>query len=207
MTKVQKAIRQLISIRKITERHSQPRLAVEFSEPWKSLIATILSSQTRDTVTINICENFLFRKYPSLEKLALSRVSDIERVIKPVNYHKTKARHIIETAKIILEKWKGKIPCEREKLLELPGVGRKVANVYLVHNHNSAAIGVDTHVTQTAHKLGWSKEKNPKKIEEDLEKLFPEKYWNKLNWIIVRFGQIFSKKEKEEIWKELRKIT
>ncbi len=198
----EKAVSQLKAIERLISRHSQPRLAVEWRENWKSLISTILSSQTRDTTTIFYSEK-LYKKYPSLNALSKAKIKDVKKIIKPINYHKTKARHIIETAKILVEK--EKIPNNREELMELPGVGRKVANVYLVHVHNASCIGVDTHLTQTSQKLGWSKEKNPHKIEKDLERLFPKKYWNKINWIVVRFGQIYSKKEKEKILNKIKK--
>ena len=85
--------------------------------------------------------------------------------------------------------------------MELPGVGRKVANVYLVEAHNAPAIGVDTHVERISQKLGWTKNKVPGKIEKDLEKLFPKKYWNSINYIVVSFGQLFgtSRKKEDEI--------
>lgn len=203
MVKTKKAIRQLKKIQDIVERNKQPRLAVEFKEPWKSLIATILSSQTRDTVTINICEKFLFKEYPSLKALSKAKLNQVRKMIKPINYHKTKAKHIIETAKIILKKYKGKIPDNRDKLMELPGVGRKVANVYLVHVHNADCIGIDTHVKFLSQQLSWTTGKNQKSIEKDLERLFPKKYWNSINWILVRFGQIYSNQKKQiEILKE-----
>lgn len=192
----EKAIKQLAKIEKIISKSKQPRLAVEWKENWKSLISTILSSQTRDTTTIKYSE-ILYKKYPTIKSLSKARVSDVKKIIKPINFHKTKAKHITETAKILTNK--RSIPDTRKELMELPGVGRKVANVYLVHAHNAAAIGVDTHVAQTSRKLGWSKNKNPHKIEKDLEILFPKRYWNKINWIIVRFGQMYSKKEKDKI--------
>lgn len=202
-----RAMRQLRSIEKLVSKSKQPRLAVEWSENWKSLIATILSSQTRDTTTVYICENFLFKKYPSLKALSQARTRDVKKTIKPINFHKTKAKHIIETSKIIIGKWKGKIPNSREKLMTLPGVGRKVANVYLVQAHNQACIGVDTHLTFLSQVLGWTKNKTQIKIEKDLEALFPKKYWNSINYILVRFGQIFpSRKKQVEILKENKLI-
>ncbi len=185
---------------KINKQHSQPRLAVEWREKWKSLISTILSSQTKDTTTIKYSE-ILYKKYPNLKSLAKAKKRDVEKIIRPINYHKTKAKHIIETARILVKK--GKIPETREELMELPGVGRKVANVYLVHAHNHACIGVDTHVNFLANALGWTNQNSQEKIEQDLEALFPKRYWNSINWILVRFGQIFpSRKRQIEILRE-----
>ena len=195
------AMRQLKALGKLTEGRDI-RLAAEWDEPWQVLIATILSAQTRDVRTIKICD-VLFRKYDSIEKLARARLSSIEKVIRSINYYKTKARHIRETAKIVSRGGRGSVVGGRigesvEELMRLPGVGRKVANVYLVQVHNAAAIGVDTHVARISQKLGWSKNKDPHKIEKDLMELFPRKYWNSINYIVVRFGQTFGRSGKVE---------
>ncbi len=195
------AMRQLKALGKLTEGRDI-RLAAEWDEPWQVLIATILSAQTRDVRTIKICD-VLFRKYDSIEKLARARLSSIEKVIRSINYYKTKARHIRETAKIVSRGGRGSVVGGRigesvEELMRLPGVGRKVANVYLVQVHNAAAIGVDTHVARISQKLGWSKNKDPHKIEKDLMELFPRKYWNSINYIVVRFGQTFGRGGKVE---------
>jgi endonuclease-3 len=197
------AIRQLKALGKLTE-GEDVRLAAEWDEPWQVLIATILSAQTRDVKTIEICD-VLFGKYSSVEKLARARLSSIEKIIRSINYYKTKARHIRETAKIVSRGGRssvvgGRIGNTVEELMRLPGVGRKVANVYLVQVHGAAAIGVDTHVARISQKLGWSKSKSPHKIERDLEALFPSKYWNSINYIVVRFGQsVRSRKREDEI--------
>ncbi len=195
------AMRQLKALGKLTEGRDI-RLAAEWDEPWQVLIATILSAQTRDVRTIKICD-VLFRKYDSIEKLARARLSSIEKVIRSINYYKTKARHIRETAKIVSRGGRGSVVGGRigesvEELMRLPGVGRKVANVYLVQVHGAAAIGVDTHVARISQKLGWSKNKDPHKIEKDLMELFPRKYWNSINYIVVRFGQTFGRSGKVE---------
>jgi len=137
-----------------------------------------------------------------VEKLAKSQLQSIEKIIRPVNYHKTKARHIKETAKILS---KIKVPDSLTELIKLPGVGRKTANVYLAEVHKKAAIGVDTHVGRLSRKLGWTKNTTPEKIEKDLEKLFPKKHWNSINYILVSFGQTYgrSKKKEDEKLKEI----
>ena len=196
-----KAISQLMSLKKLT-RGSGMRLAAEgWDEKWKVLISTILSAQTRDETTIKYSE-ILFDKYNSIENLAHAKISEVRKIIKPINYHKTKARHIVESAKII-DGNGGKIPEAIEGLLELPGVGRKVGNVYLAEAHNSAAIGVDTHVGRISQKLGWSKNKNPHKIEEDLKELFPKRYWRSINYILVSFGRGHTRKEEDVIFSRL----
>jgi endonuclease-3 len=183
------AIRQLKALKKYTPNESL-RLAAEWNGKWKILIATILSAQTRDETTIKVC-NKLFKKYTALKKLSKASLKDISKIIRPINYYKTKSFRILKTAKIISKKHNGKIPAKREELLELPGIGRKVANVYLAEAHKENTIGVDTHVRRISKKLGWTKNDNPYKIEKDLEKLFPKKYWRVINYNVVRFGRSY----------------
>lgn len=191
------AVLQLKKIEKIVEKEaSNLKLAAEWKKPWQVLIATILSAQSRDEKTIEVA-NKLFKKYNSLKKLAKAKVREVEKVIREINFYKTKARNIIKTARIIIEKYKGKIPKQREDLMKLPGVGRKVANVYLVQVHKANAIGVDTHVAFLSRALGWTKEKSQEKIEKDLQALFPKKYWNKLNYILVKFGRLYKTRKKQ----------
>ena len=197
-------IRQLKALAKYTA-GSTVRLAAEWEEPWKVLIAVILSAQNRDTRTIEVCENFLFKKYDTPAKLGKAPLKSIEKIIHSINYYKTKARHIKATAKIISEEEIGQ---SVEELIRLPGVGRKTANVYLVEVHKAAAIGVDTHVGRISRKLGWTKNIAPNKVEKDLENLFPRKYWNSINYILVRFGQTIgrNRKKEDEIIDNLKKI-
>lgn len=200
------AIKQLKALKKYTY-NQKMRLAAEWDICWKILIATILSAQTRDEKTIEICE-ILFKEYTTLESLSKAKIKKIQKIIQPINYYKTKSKHILKTAKIISKEG---IPQNLEGLLELPGVGRKVANVYLAEAQKADAIGVDTHVGRISRKLGWTKNKNPHKIEKDLEKLFPKKYWRSINYIVVRFGRTYwskGKREKEdEIIKKIRILS
>ena len=192
-----KAVKQLKEIeRLVVEFGEEPRLAAEgWGEDWQTLVAIILSAQTRDSKTVVVCGD-LFRKYEKVGDLAGASLKDIEKVIGSVNFYKTKARNIRETARIIVSRgvrlqvsgFRKKEDMVRE-LMRLPGVGRKTANVYLVAVHGVAAIGVDTHVGRIARKLGWTREKEPHKVERDLEGLFPRRHWNSINWVLVRFGQ------------------
>lgn len=179
------------------------RLAVEkWDRPWKTLISTIMSARTRDEVTIQISNN-LFKKYPSTEKLGNAKLKDVEKIIKPVNFYKTKSRNVINCAKVLTEKYKGKPPHDFDKLIELPGVGRKTANVFL-SEMGKDAIGTDTHVLYISKKLGWTKSDKPKNVEEDLKNLFPKKYWSKINPILVRFGKTHSRKKQDEILNKIK---
>lgn len=187
------AVRNLTSLKKLVK-NDTTRLAAQWTEDWKALIATILSAVTRDEVTIVICEK-LFKKYPSMESLGRARISSIEKIIRPVNFYKNKSKNITSTAKMLSGK---KIPKTISELIKLPGVGRKVANVYLAEIHKMDTIGVDTHVKRISYKLGWTKSKNPHIIEKDLEKLFPKKYWRKINETLVRFGKSHGRSRRKE---------
>lgn len=204
--KRQKAIEQLKALERLAPKDMI--LAAEWNEKWKVLISTILSAQTKDETTIAISE-VLYKKYNTLKRLADAPLSEVRKIIRPINYHKTKARHIKETARMIVYDFAGKIPETLEELLIFPGVGRKVGNVYLAEAHNFNCIGVDTHVGRLSRKLGWSKEKNPHKVEKDLEALFPKKYWNSINYILVRFGRSFgiSRSKEDKILQDLNQKT
>ncbi|MFH0711648.1 MAG: endonuclease III [archaeon] len=191
------AVRQLKAIERLVEEFGEsPRLAAEgWGEDWKTLIAIILSAQTRDSKTVAVCEK-LFEKYPRVENLAGADLGKIEKDIGSINYYKTKAKNIRETAKILVSRGvrfqnSGIRKTEDivRELMKLPGVGRKTANVYLVASRNAAAIGVDTHVGRISRKMGWTKEEESHRVEKDLKKLFPREYWNSINWILVSFGQ------------------
>jgi len=180
------------------------RLAAEgWSEPWKSLISTMLSARTRDETTIKVCDE-LFSKYPKLSQLSKAKLLDIQKIIRPVNYYKTKSKNILECSKIVVEKFNSRLPLDFEKLITLPGVGRKTANVFL-SEMGKDEIGVDTHVFHLSHKLGWSKNSKPEQVEKDLKKLFPKNIWKEVNPVLVRFGRTFRGEKQDLILKEILK--
>ncbi len=195
----------LKQLRILTKNQKKMRLAAqEWKSPFQILISTILSARTRDETTISVAEK-LFNKYPNAKKLSSAKISEVEKIIRPVNFFRNKSKNIVECSKQIVE-LRGKIPLEIDELIKLRGVGRKTANVFLSElNHD--AIGVDTHVSYISQKLGWTKNKNPHKIEQDLKKLFPKKYWSKVNSTLVRFGKTHtSRRKKDKILGDIRKI-
>ena len=199
----QRAVRQLNEIRKLA---GELRLAADgWDEDWKILIATLMSARTTDRITIPIA-NSLFGKYYSVEKLAKARVGDIGKIIRGVNFYKTKSRNISKLAGILVREYDSKVPHDFEKLIELPGIGRKTANVFLAE-HGHGRIGVDTHVNWISKEMGWTKSDKQEVVEKDLEELFPRKLWGEINWILVRFGQTYrSRSEKKKILDKIRKI-
>ena len=181
------------------------RLAAEkWSNEFQTLISIILSARTKDETTIKV-GTALFKRYPTAKKLSKAKLKEIEKIIKPVNFYKNKSKNIINCAKVLVKEYNSKVPESIEELIKLSGVGRKTANVFLAEEGKDA-IGVDTHVSYISQKLGWTKNKNPHKIEKDLEKLFPKNYWNKINETLVRFGKTYtSRKEKDWILGEIKK--
>lgn len=156
--------------------------------PFTVLISTILSQRTRDENTIK-ATNQLFSIYKTPEELARAPVEKIEELIRPSGFYKIKAGRVKEVAKIIYERYDGRVPRDEKELLTLPGVGRKTANCVLVYGHGKEAIPVDTHVHRITNRLGLVKTKTPEKTEEELRKKVPRKYWLELNSLFVKFGQ------------------
>lgn len=171
------------------------RLAAEgWKEDWHILISTILSAQTRDEVTIPVSEQ-LFEKYPTIEKLAHAKLADIEKTIARINFYRNKARNLWNTAKIVA---RDGLSYDEAVLLTYPGVGRKVANVFLSETNKKQAIAVDTHVFRIARRMGWSQGNTPEKVEKDLCTLFPKRMWNEINPTLVRFGKEFGRSKTRE---------
>ncbi len=157
-------------------------------EPFKVLISTILSARAKDEVTEVISEK-LFEKYSTAEKLASADKKDVIKIIRRIGFYNTKSKNIINSAKMLLEKFDGKVPNKMEQLIELPGVGRKVANCVLVYAYKQDAIPVDTHVHRISNRLGWVKTKKPEETEQKLEKLVPRKHWLMINDKFVSHGK------------------
>lgn len=157
--------------------------------PFQFLICVILSAQTTDK-QVNKVTGKLFDKYPNAKSLSKADVEDVKPLVNSINYYKTKAKHIIQTADILHKVYDGKPPKDVNKLQELPGVGHKTANVFLneIYQANQG-IGVDTHVRKVSQKFGLTKEEDPEKIAKDLEKLYPKEDWYKINRLFVLYGR------------------
>ncbi|MGA2910321.1 MAG: endonuclease III [Candidatus Microgenomates bacterium] len=172
-------------------------LEVFGSDPYKTLVSTIMSARTNDDTTLKAATR-LFEKASDLQSLGKLSELEIRNLIYPVGFYKTKAKHIQELSKMIT-----KVPNTREKLMELPGVGRKTANLVLNRAFKIPAIAVDTHVHKISNILGWVHTKTPEQTEKELVKIIPKKYWPEMNKLFVSIGRQFtSKKKLEEFLKE-----
>lgn len=180
-----------IVLRKLLKSEGKPtmlnRLGRKY-DSFKVLISTILSARAKDEVTEVISEE-LFRKYPTAEKLARANKKDIIKIIRRIGFFNNKSKNIIAAAKMVRDDFGGKVPQGLEKLLEIPGVGRKVANCVLVYAYGKQAIPVDTHVHRLSNRLGWVKTKTPEETEIVLEKIVPKKHWNIVNEVFVSHGK------------------
>ena len=156
--------------------------------PFSILIGTILSARTKDESTSRIVKE-LFKVYKNSRQLANAKVRDDEKIIKSIGFYHVKARRIIEVPKIIDSKYKGKVPDNLEKLVELPGVGRKTANCVLVYAYEKPAIPVDIHVHRISNRLGLVQTKTPEDTEFELMKIIPKNLWLDINETFVKYGQ------------------
>lgn len=155
------------------------------SEPFKILVSAILSTRTRDEQTVMVSER-LFRKVSSFSDIKKLSIEELEELLRGVGFYRNKARILKDLA----ERLDGKdIPDTMDKLLELPGVGRKVANIVLSEAFGKPAIAVDTHVHRISNRLGIVKTRNPEETEKELKKIVPEKLWRRLNKAFVGYGQ------------------
>ena len=156
--------------------------------PFSILIGTILSARTKDEATAKAVK-VLFSKYKNPKQLASAKVKDVEKIIKSIGFFHVKSKRIIEVAKIIDKKYKGKVPEDLDTLVQLPGVGRKTANCVLVYAFEKPAIPVDIHVHRISNRLGLVETKNPEDTEQVLMEKIPKKYWIDINDTFVMYGQ------------------
>lgn len=169
--------------------YPHPKIALKFENPYQLLIATILSAQATD-ISVNLATPALFAKYPKPEDLAKAKVSEIDKLIRNINFHNNKAKTIKAAATMVISNFGGKVPDNMEGLDSLPGVARKTANVILGSAFGkSEGIVVDTHVIRLAPKLGLTENKDPVKIERDLMEITPKKYWIDLPLMLIQHGR------------------
>lgn len=164
------------------------RCSLNYTSPWELLAATMLSAQCTDE-RVNIVTKDLFLKYPDVVSFARADICEMERDIHSVGFYRSKAKNIINTARIIHEKYNDEVPSKLEELTALPGVGRKTANVIRGNIFHDPSIVVDTHVKRISKRLGLTKETDPDKVEFDLMRVLPKDHWIVYNIQIITFGR------------------
>ncbi len=175
--------------RRLASLYPDAHCELDHRSAWELLVATILSAQCTDK-RVNMVTPALFRKYPTPAALAAAPQADVEDVIRSTGFFRNKAKSIIGMAGAVADQHGGKVPDRLEDLVQLPGVGRKTANVVLgnAFDRNEGVV-VDTHVARLSARLGLSRETDPVRIERDLMALFPRRQWAMLSHLLIWHGR------------------
>ncbi len=176
-------------LRLLKTKYPSAKTALLHRDPLQLLVATVLSAQCTDA-RVNIVTKELFRKYKTAKDFADSDPKKFEQEIKSTGFYKNKARNIINSCRMIVEKFNGKVPKTMEELTLLPGVARKTANIVLSEGYGIIeGIAVDTHVKRVSFRLGLTKNTDPEKIEQDLMKLLPKGEWRNISNLLIFHGR------------------
>lgn len=182
----------------LKKHYSNAKTALNYSTPHQMLVATILSAQCTDE-RVNKVTPALFATYKTPQEFADSRLPDMEKLIHSTGFYRNKAKNIKASARMIVEKFDGRVPQTMDELLQLPGVARKTANVVLQSAYGiREGVVVDTHIGRLARRLGLSKEKNPEKVERDLMALIPRKDWTNIGFWLIDHGRAVCKSQKPD---------
>jgi endonuclease III len=176
-------------IRLLSKAYPDAKVALRFSNPLETLVATILSAQTTDE-GVNKVTDSLFRKYRTPADYLRVPESELAADIKPTGFYNQKARAIRGACRRIVEVYDGRVPDTMEDLLTLPGVARKTANIVLGNAYGVVeGIAVDTHVRRVSQRLGFTEQKDPDKIERDLMRLIPRERWFDFTYVLIEHGR------------------
>ncbi len=169
--------------------------ALKYNSEFQLLVATIMSAQSTDD-QVNKITDELFKEHPDAGSIASLSVEELENKIKRVGLYRNKAKNILAAAKILLEKYDGKVPQTREELMQLPGVGRKTANVVMSVAFGIPAIAVDTHVFRVANRIGLADARTPEETEQQLMKAIPREKWAAAHHWLIWHGRKICKAQK-----------
>ncbi len=166
-----------------------PKIALTYSNNWELLVAVELSAQCTDK-KVNQVTPALFKRYPKLSDYVKARPREFEKDIYQCGFYRAKTRNILAAAKVVKERFRGKLPKTMKEMVTIPGVGRKSANVILGNAYGVVeGIAVDTHVKRLAKWLGLTKHTDPVKIERDLMKIVPKKDWFNITYLLIDYGR------------------
>ena len=183
-------------IKRLEEEYPDASIALRYNNPFELLVATILSAQCTDDM-VNRVTVVLFTKYPTIKDYAAANPDTFEQDIRSTGFYHNKARNIIKTAGIILEKYGGNVPQTMIELVTLPGVARKTANIVLYNAYGIIeGIAVDTHVKRLSRLLGLTQNDNPEKIEKDLMLKVPRAKWGSFPYLLIEHGRAVCKARK-----------
>lgn len=175
-------------MKSLCELYPDAECELDYGSTFQLLISVILSAQTTDT-QVNKVTPALFKRFPTAKALAEASPEEVRTLIRPTGYYNAKAANIQACAQALVERHGGEVPSDLETLTQLPGVGRKTANVVLGVVFDVPSWTVDTHVNRLSQRLGFSENSDPLKIELDLQKLFPKQDWSKLSITLIWHGR------------------
>jgi len=181
----------LVTFGELRRQHPDAHCELDHRTPFELLVSTVLSAQTTDKL-VNKVTPHLFAKYPDARTLAVAAITDVAELLgsNGLGMYNQKAKNIVGLAKLLVQKHKGEVPRTLAQLVELPGVGRKTANVVLgVAFGAPEGVVVDTHVMRIAQRLGWTKHTEPPEIEQDLCAVFPREDWDMLSHTLIFHGR------------------
>lgn len=164
------------------------RVELTHRSPWELLVATILSAQCTDQ-RVNQVTPALFKRYPAPRDMAQAKPAELEALIRPTGFYKSKAKSLIGCGLAVAERFQGQVPASMEELTSIPGVGRKTANVILGTAFGKPAVVVDTHVKRVANRLALTRSDDPEQIERDLQRTFPEDQWTEVSQRLLLHGR------------------
>lgn len=167
----------------------KPKTMLRYGSTWELLVAVVLSAQCTDK-KVNEVTGPLFKRYRKIDDYCQADRKEFEQYIYSTGFYRAKTKNILAAAKVVKEKWKGRIPRTMDEMLSIPGIARKSANVILGNAYGIIeGVAVDTHVKRLAYRLGLTDEKTPEKIERDLMAMTPKKDWFAVNYLLVEYGR------------------
>ena len=176
-------------IKILKETYPDAKCSLDFTTPFELLVAVCLSAQCTDE-RVNKTTPSIFAKYHTPTDFANADIKELEKLVHPCGFYKNKSKNLKAAGQKILDDFNGKVPDNMDELMSIPGVGRKSANVIMLEAFNSPqGIAVDTHCKRIAIRLGFSRETEPSKIEQDLLKVIPKKYYTDVNHIFIWHGR------------------
>lgn len=174
--------------RSLRDRYPYAHCELDFASPLQLLVATVLSAQSTD-IGVNKVTPILFARYPDAEALAGADPAEMEEILRPTGFYRTKTRSVIGLSQAIVERFDGEVPGRLTDLMTLPGVGRKTANVVLGNAFGIPGLTVDTHFGRLVRRLGWTEETDPVVVEQVVGALFPRKDWTMLSHVLIFHGR------------------
>lgn len=179
----------------LKEKFPEPMCELNFKDRYQLLVSVILSAQCTDK-RVNTVTKDLFKKYPTAETMAKANLEELEQEIKPCGFYHNKAKNILSACQKIVSDFDGEVPEDYDKLLSLPGVGRKTANVITSAGFGGDAIAVDTHVFRVSRRLRLASGNTPEKVEQELMKALDKNVWSESHFLMVLFGRYVCKAQR-----------